>query len=208
MKSKFEPEVPIQPHTPKSASERVNRIILVLTVGSNNSNLFYWQSSQNRKSKPKQSNTKRNIPTFHSVDIPTKPILITPIMTIISVRRSHRINSRHNRRSPRLASVSSAPSSTAHAESHFFVRQSLSEKKEAKSSALVFMKLRTRQVAMNKAPSIAARRRRNNKHSMMMRMPLTPVRAELKTLVQRRSPRFAAHALRRSPRIALHCIHW
>ena len=127
-------------------------------------------------------------------------------MTIISVRRSHRINSRHNCRSPRIASVSSAPSSIAHAESHFFVRQSLREKKKVDSSALVFMKLRTRQVAMNKAPGIAIRRRRNNKHSMKMRMPLTPVVAELKTLI-RRSPRFAVHSLRRSHRIALHCTH-
>jgi hypothetical protein len=129
-------------------------------------------------------------------------------MTIISVRRSHRINSKHNRRSPRIASmsVSSAPSSIAHAESHFFVRQSLREKKETNDSALVFMKLRTRQVAMNKAPGVTVRRRRNNKHSMKMRMPLTPVMAELKTQL-RRSPRFAAHSLRRSPRIALHCAH-
>jgi hypothetical protein len=196
---------------PKSASKRVNHPVCWWQYCSLqwfcHDFLFYWQSSQNRKSK--QSTTKGNIPTFNQVDIPTKPILTISIMTIISVRRSHRINSKHNRRSPRIASVSvsSAPSSFAHTESHFFVRQSLREKKKTNSSKLVFMKLRTRQVAMNKAPGVAVRRRRNNKHSMKMRMPLTPVMAELKTVI-RRSPRLAVHYLRRSPRIALQCTHW
>jgi hypothetical protein len=115
---------------------------------------------------------------------------------ILSIRRSQRINSAYNRRSPRNASVSPVTS-------HFFVKQSLKKKTAPKD--MLFKRLRTRHVIMKRSPIV---NKRNNNVSKLREfcifaIPSSRTIASTKIPSVRKSPRLASNNVRRSPRIAV-----